>query len=129
MRRRGQWNQLSAPQNGFQKKLWQLVVGVGSPVMEGQTFTVVSAPAAGVDTTGLATISLEEIPSSGGFREWDAGGGSVQVQARVGDTVTLAVMATGFQPTTGGSGNGATGSFTLTGQIAVENANQAFPAD
>jgi hypothetical protein len=117
------------PENGFQMKLWQLAIGFGSPVMAGQTFTVVAAPGPGADATLLATISLQEDPASGGFREWDAGGGSVQVVSRVGDTAALAVTATGFQPSTGGSGNGATGSFTLTGQMNVENVNQAFPAD
>jgi hypothetical protein len=117
------------PQNGFQMKLWQLDIAFGSTVMTGQTFMVVAAPAPGADTTGLVTISLEEDPASGGFREWAAGGGSVQVRSRIGDTAALAVIATGFQPTTGGSGNEATGSFTLTGQITVENVNQAIPAD
>ena len=117
------------PQNGFQMKLWQLVIGFGSTVMGGQTFMVGPAPAPGADATGLATISLQEDPASGGFLEWAASGGSVQVVSLVGATAALAVAATGFQPTTGGSGDGATGSFTLTGQITVENVNQALPAD
>jgi hypothetical protein len=116
-------------QNGFQMKLWQLDIGFGSTVVAGQTFMVVTAPASGAATTGLATISLEEDPASGGFREWAAGGGSVQVLSLVGDTAALAVTATRFQPTTGGSGNGATSSFALTGQITAENVNQALPAD
>jgi hypothetical protein len=116
-------------QNGFQMKLWQLVIGFGSTVIAGQTFMVVTAPAPSADATGLATISLQEDPASGGFREWAAGGGSVQVLSRVGDTGALAVTATGFQPTTGGSGNEATGSFTLTGQITVGNVNQALPTN
>jgi hypothetical protein len=118
------------PENGFQKKLWQLDIRFGSTVMAaGQTFMVVTAPAPGVDATGLAVVSLQEELASGGFREWAADGGSVQVVSRVGDTAVLAVTATGFQPTTGGSGNEATGSFTLTGQITIENVNQALPAN
>jgi hypothetical protein len=117
------------PQDGFQMKLWQLDIGFGAIVMAGQTFVVVAAPATGADTTMLATISLQEDPASGGFREWAASGGSVQILSRVGDTAAVALTATGFQPTTGGSGNEATGSFTLTGQITVENVNQALPAD
>jgi hypothetical protein len=117
------------PQNGFQMKLWQLDIRFGSTVMAGQTFVVGPAPAPGADTTGLATISLEENPASGGFREWAAGGGSVQVLSLVGGTAALAVTATGFQPTAGGSGNDAAGSFTLTGQITVENVNQALPTN
>src|SRR5450432_1900322 len=117
------------PQNGFQMKLWQLDIGFGSTVMAGHTFMVVTAPATGADTTALATLSLQEDPASGGFREWAAAGGSVLVVSRVGDTAALTVTATGFQPTTGGSGNGATGSFMLTGQITVENVNQALPAN
>jgi hypothetical protein len=117
------------PQNGFQMKLWQLEIGFGAIVMAGQTFVVGPVPPAGADTTMLATVSLEEDPASGGFREWAASGGSVQILSRVGDTAVVALTATGFQPTTGGSGNGATGSFTLTGQLTVENVNQALPAD
>jgi hypothetical protein len=117
------------PQSGFQMKLWQLDIRFGSTVMAGQTFLVVTAPAPGVDATGLAIISVQEDPSSGGFREWAAGGGSVQVLSRVGDSAALTVNATGFQPKTGGSGNEATGSFTLTGQITIENVNQALPAN
>jgi hypothetical protein len=117
------------PQNGFQMKLWQLEIGFGATVMAGQTFFVATAPVAGADTTMLATIALQEDPASGGFREWAASGGSVQILSRVGDTAAVALTATGFQPTTGGSGNEATGSFTLTGQITVANVNQALPAD
>jgi hypothetical protein len=117
------------PQNGFQTKLWGLDIRFGSTVMAGQTFMVVTAPAPGADSTGLATIYLQEAPASGGFREWTSAGGSVQILSRVGDIAALAVAATGFQPATGGSGNAATGSFALTGQITVENVNQAFPAN
>jgi hypothetical protein len=117
------------PQNGFQMKLWQLDITFGSTVVAGKTFMVVTAAAPGSDTSELANLSVEEDPASGGFREWAAAGGSVQVPSRIGDMATLDVTASGFQPTTGGSGNDAIGSFTLTGQITVENVNQALPAD
>jgi hypothetical protein len=117
------------PQNGFQMKLWQLDIRFGSAVMTDQTFTVVGAFAPGADSTGLAAVSVEELPTSGGFNEWDAAGGSVKVLSLLGDTATLAVTATGFQPAIGGSGNGATGSFTLTGQITVDDVNQPLPTN
>jgi hypothetical protein len=117
------------PENGFQMKRWQLALGFGNAVMAGQTFMVVTSPPTGADATQLATVSLEENPASGGFREWAASGGSVQVVSRAGHAATLSVTATGFEPATGGSGNEATGSFDLTGQISVDDVDQALPAD
>jgi hypothetical protein len=116
-------------QDGFQKKLWQLDIRFGSTVAAGQTFMIVMTPPTGADTTGLATVTMLEEPPSGAFREWAAGGGSVEVVSRAGDTAALKVNATGFQPTTGGSGNEASGTFALMGQITVENVNQALPAN
>ena len=110
-------------------KLWQLDIHFGSPVTMGQTFMVIAMPATGTDTTNLAIITMEEDPVSGGFLEWAAGGGSVKILSLTGDTAVLAVNATGFQPTTGGSGNAAKGTFALSGEVTVENVNQPLPAD
>jgi len=63
----------------------------------------------------------------GGFREWTAFNGSITVPSRADDAATLTFAGVPFQATPGGSGNQAVGMFTLSGQITIDNINQARP--
>jgi hypothetical protein len=110
-------------------KRWQLVVDFGATPMSGQTFTIGSLQADAGATTMMAAMEMEELPASGGFREWTAVSGSIAIPSRVGDQVTLTFDRVPFQPATGGSGNAAAGMFTLTGRLTVADISQPLPTD
>jgi hypothetical protein len=109
-------------------KRWQLVVGFGATPLTAQIFTIASRQMLTGDPA-TATMDIEELPAAGAFREWSAVSGSIAVASRVGDQVTLTFTGVPFQPAQGGSGNEASGMFTLTGQLKVDNINQPLPAD
>jgi hypothetical protein len=109
-------------------KRWQLVIDFGSTPTSGQTFTIVSSRGA-AGGAAMAAMEIEELPASGAPREWSAVSGSIAVPTRVGDQATVAFEGVPFQPAPGGSGNAATGMFTLTGRITVDDINQPLPKD
>lgn len=107
-------------------KRWELVIYFGSTPTSGQTFTIVPRRADD-GTAAMAEVAISELPASGAFREWSAVSGSIAVPTRVGDQVTFTLEGVPFEPAQGGVGNQATGMFTLTGEITVDDINQPLP--
>lgn len=113
-------------QAGVNVKRWQLVVDLGATPMTGQSFTLAPSPTA-AGAAPMASMHIEEAPASGAFREWNAVSGSIAVLSRVGDRVTLTFKGVPFEPTQGASANQATGMFSLSGQLTVDDISQPLP--
>lgn len=109
----------------FMAKRWQVQIGLTStPSAAGQTFMLGAVPVA---ASAVARLTYQETPPEGGFREWTATSGVLTVTRVEGRTVGVAFTSVPMQPSMGGSGNSAVGTFTLSGELTVDDAQQALP--
>jgi len=99
------------PVGESQRKVWQLVLNLGSEPTEGKVYDLSAED---------ATLAYQESPGEG-FREWTATAGSITVESRSGSTATFAFGPASMDVATGGTGNGATGTFELSGQVTVDD--------
>lgn len=108
---------------GSSRKEWQLIVGfVGAP-QTGRVYALKEN--SGDDGTGA--IDFQESPAAGGFRDWISVAGSLTVKEIVGTKLTVDFDKVPMQPSTGGSGNEATGTFELSGSITIDDVTAAPP--
>ncbi len=102
--------------SGFQRKAWQLALTIIGDPVAGAVYTIASAP-----SSGSAALEYEQIPTDSSWLSWDALGGSISVESVSGTTATFSFSSIPMVPTTTGSGNQATGTFTFSGTIPVDN--------
>jgi len=102
--------------NGFQRKAWQLALTIVGDPVAGAVYTTASVP-----SSGSAALEYDQLPTSGSSLGWNATGGSISVESVSGTTVTFSFSSIPMAPTTGGSGNAATGTFTFSGTIKIDN--------
>ncbi len=100
------------PAGESQRKAWQLTLTLGSEPTQGKAYDL---------SAGDAVLAYQENPSEGGFREWVATAGSVTVESRSGTSATLAFGPASMAVSIGGTGNAATGTFTLSGKVTVDD--------
>jgi len=102
--------------DGFRRKAWQLALSIVGDPVAGATYTIGTAPG-----SGSATLGYEQLPTPGSWLSWNATAGSISVESVSGTTATFSFTSIPMVPTTGGSGNEATGNFTFSGTITVDN--------
>ena len=102
--------------DGFRRKAWQLALSIVGDPVAGATYTIATAPG-----SGSATLKYEQLPTPGSWLSWTATAGSISVESVSGTTATFSFTSIPMVPTTGGSGNEATGNFTFSGTITVDN--------
>ncbi len=98
--------------SGFQRKDWQLALTIIGDPVAGGAYTIGS---------GSAVVEYDQYPTSGSWLSWQASGGSISVESVSGTKATFSLSSIPMAPTTGGSGNEATGTFTFGGTIEVDN--------
>ncbi len=102
--------------NGFQRKAWQLALTIVGDPVAGANYTIASAP-----SSGSATLEYDQVPTDASWLGWDATDGVISVKSVSGTSATFSFSSIPMVPTTGGSGNQATGTFTFSGTIEVDN--------
>jgi hypothetical protein len=102
--------------DGYRRKAWQLALSIAGDPVAGASYTIGSAP-----NTGSATLMYDQFPTEGSWLSWQATAGTMTVDSVSGTTATFSFSSIPMVPTTAGSGNQATGSFTFSGTITVDN--------
>ena len=103
--------------DGFRRKTWQLAVSIMGDPVAGATYTIATT----APSSGSATLVYDQLPTPGSWLSWDATGGSISVESVSGTSATFSFASVPMVPNTGGSGNEATGTFTFSGTITVDN--------
>ena len=106
---------------GTKTKRWQLQLSLGSDPTAAKTYQLTNAGT--LAATG-AMLQYEDETATGA-RSWAATGGSIIVDSRSGNTATLMFDQV---PTSAvvSDGNTATGSFTVSGEVTVDDVAKAI---
>ena len=108
------------------RKRWQLVITLGSPPASGDSYTL-GAPAADPPLAPESASLLFEEEIVDGFRAWESTGGTLTIGSRSGTQAELRWSAVPMAVTPDGTGNSATGTFELDGDITVDDIENALP--
>lgn len=97
--------------NGFQRKAWQVALPIMGDPVAGATYTIGSS----------ARLTYDQFPTEGSWLSWTGTGGTISVDSISGTTATFSFSSIPMAPTTDGSGNQGTGTFTFSGTITVDD--------